>query len=125
MFKKMEAKTRFDAALIAAVVSLVTANAAMAADKEVTKSATTTDKTTTVSDKKDSVTTKVKEKTTTKEDGKAPKTTVKATEKTTKKAGKESACGKGSCGTDEKGAKAASEAHSKTEVKKETKVEKK
>jgi len=121
----MEAKTRFDAALIAAVVSLVATNAAIAADKEVTKASTTTEKTTTATDKKDTTTTKVKEKTTTKEDGKAAKTTVKATEKTTKKAGKESACGKGSCGTDEKGAKAASESHSKTEVKKETRVEKK
>jgi len=121
----MEKKSKVDAALIAAVVSLIAVSPVLAADKEVSKSETTTEKTTKVSDKKDSTTTNTKVKTTTKEDGKAPVTTVKATEKTTKKSGKESACGKGSCGTDEKGAKAASEAHSKTETTTKTKTEKK
>lgn len=118
----MEAKSRIDAALIAAVVGIVTANAALAEDAKTTS---TTAKTTTASDKKDGkaaakTTTKAE---TTKSDGTTK--TVKATEKTTKKTGKESACGKGSCGTDEKGAKAASDAHAKVEVKTTTKTEKK
>lgn len=112
----MEKKNRIDAALIAAVVSLVAAGPALAETKEVSKSSTTTEKSTKVTDKKDSTTTSTKVKTTTKEDGKEPVTAVKATEKTTKKSGKESACGKGSCGTDEKGAKAASDAHKKVET---------